>query len=280
MNSNRLIPINEINIHDTIDSLNHPLAAYLRSVLARDKGSFSNEMIIDDIENIEVALRSGLSLKSLFLSGINLEVPEFLLKQLPLSAPIYAIAPRTCKKIFEKDKFTRVFAIANIPDTSLHKNIIINTHKDLVILDGISISGNIGAIIRTATALNVGGIIVLNAKPTDIYDRRIIRASRGYIFSVPIATANLNEIIKFCHHNQYQILVTSTHAEKSIDDIAKNPEKMAIVFGSEKTGCTDEFSKHADIQTKIPINSAVESLNVSVAAGIILYMRNHYKNTI
>lgn len=88
---------------------------------------------------------------------------------------------------------TRLFAIAEVPNHSLGEDYFLNLNSDLVILDGINISGNIGAIIRTATALNAGGIIVLNTHLMDLYDRRIIRASRGYILefqSSPVVFLN------------------------------------------------------------------------------------------
>lgn len=260
---------------DLIDSLNHPLAAYLRNLLNRETRAQTQEIIIDDIENIEQALQAGIILKKWFVSSLNFEIPSAISQHLA-NIPGYEIAPRTCKKIFEKDKMARLFAIADIP--SLASSIQnFSTQKDIVVLDGVSISGNVGAIIRTATALNAGGVIVLNAQTIDIYDRRIIRASRGYIFSIPVITATLDEFLAFCKREQFKTLVATAHAQESIDTALATKEKLAIILGSEKEGESQELSSHIDVRASIPMNSMVESLNVSVAASIILYMRGYLK---
>ena len=108
-------------------------------------------------------------------------LPKRLLEKLSLQAKGYEVAKRTCKKLFENDKVSRVFAIAHTPAArgldSLQK-----TAQDIVALEDLTISGNIGAIIRTSVAFGVDGLVLLNANPLDIYDRRLIRASRGHIF--------------------------------------------------------------------------------------------------
>jgi TrmH family RNA methyltransferase len=137
----------------------------------------------------------------------------------------------------------------------------------------LSISGNIGNIIRTSLALDLGGMILLNMDPLDLYDRRLIRASRGYMFTLPIMTASTQEFIHYCQTNNETLLVTAMEAEKSVEEIASIPERLLIVFGSEKEGCTPEIEAAATMKMRIPINHRVESLNVSAAAGITLFNR-------
>ena len=86
---------------------------------------------------------------------------------------VHEVAKRTCKKLFENDKTSPVFAIAQTPGIGLES--LAAVPQDVVVLADVSISGNIGAIIRTSLALGVGGIVLLNAEPVDIYDRRLIR---------------------------------------------------------------------------------------------------------
>jgi TrmH family RNA methyltransferase len=109
--------------------------------------------------------------------------------------------------------------------------------------------------------------------PIDIYDRRLIRASRGYVFSLPIMTASTKQLIDYCKHNDQLLLVTSATATSTIDEIASLPQRLLIVFGSEKEGASPEIESAATLQVRIPIDKRVESLNVSAAAGITLYNR-------
>jgi tRNA G18 (ribose-2'-O)-methylase SpoU len=116
--------------------------------------------------------------------------------------------------------------------------------------------------------------------PLDIYDRRLIRASRGYVFSLPVMTATTNQLIDYCEQNKQPLLVTSASAARTVDEIASIPERLLIVFGSEKEGASPEIEQAATLQVRIPINKKVESLNVSAAAGITLYHRVKFNQVI
>jgi TrmH family RNA methyltransferase len=107
----------------------------------------------------------------------------------------------------------------------------------------------------------------------DIYDRRLIRASRGHIFSLPVLTATTDEFIRFCKQNRLPILVMSAQADHLVQEVSSIPHPLGIVFGSEKDGCSQMLMDAADLQVQIPTDSKVESLNVSTAAGIMLFNR-------
>jgi TrmH family RNA methyltransferase len=254
-----------------IDSLNHPLAGPIRRLLTRDGRRELNQIIIDDEENILQALEAGIEMESVYFAGDE-AISETLRKNLTAGATIHEVARRTTKKLFENDKISRIFAIADTPKPiGLEK--LKSITKDVVVLEDVSISGNIGNIIRTSLALGVGGMILLNMDPLDIYDRRLIRASRGYLFSLPVMTASTAQLIDFCKQNNQTLLVTSANADKTVDEIASIPERLLIAFGSEKEGCSPELESAASLKVRIPIDEKVESLNVSAAAGITLFNR-------
>ncbi|RIK30200.1 MAG: hypothetical protein DCC56_07635 [Anaerolineae bacterium] len=254
-----------------VDSLNHPLAGPIRKLLTREGRRELNQIIIDDEENILQALDAGIEIESVYFSGDD-KVSDVLREKLTAGATIHEVAKRTTKKLFENDKLSRIFAIAETPKPiGLEKLKTIT--KDVVVLEDVSISGNIGNIIRTSLALGVGGMILLNMDPLDIYDRRLIRASRGYLFSLPVMTATTNQLIEYCKKNNQTLLVTSAKAEKTVGEIASIPERLLIVFGSEKEGCSPEIETAATLKARIPLNPKVESLNVSAAAGITLFNR-------
>ena len=257
-----------------VDSLNHPLAGPIRKLLTREGRRELNQIIIDDEENILQALEAGIEIESVYFSGDD-KVSDLLREKLTAGATIHEVAKRTTKKLFENDKLSRIFAIAETPKPiGLEK--LNSITKDVVVLEDVSISGNIGNIIRTSLALGVGGMILLNMDPLDIYDRRLIRASRGYLFSLPVMTATTSQLIEYCKQNNQSLLVTSADAEKTVDEIASINERLLIVFGSEKEGCSPEIENAASLKARIPINEKVESLNVSAAAGITLFARRNF----
>jgi len=261
-----------------VDSLLHPLAGPIRKLLTRQGRQELNQILIDDEENILQALEAGVEIESVYYAGDEV-ISEDLRRNLTEGATIHEVAKRTTKKLFENDKISRIFAIAETPKP-VGLEALKSITKDVVVLEDLSISGNIGNIIRTSLALGVGGMILLNADPLDIYDRRLIRASRGYVFCLPIMTASTSQLIDYCKQNNQPLLVTSATAEKTVDEISDIPDRLLIVFGSEKTGSSPEIEQAATLRVRIPTNEQVESLNVSAAAGITLYNRVRFNQVL
>lgn len=254
-----------------IDSLNHPLAGPIRKLLHRDGRRELGKILIDDEENIMQALRAGVQVESVYFAGEEV-ISDGLRKRLPTGATVHEVAKRTTKKLFENDKISRIFAIAKTPKP-VGLEALKTIKQDLVVLEDLSISGNIGNITRTSLALGVGGILLLNMNPIDLYDRRLIRASRGYMFSLPMITASTSDFLNYCKTNNETLLVTTMDADMTVDQIASIAERLLIVFGSEKDGCSPEIENAATLKARIPISDKVESLNVSASAGITLYCR-------
>lgn len=260
-----------------IDSLLHPLAQPIRQLLTRTGRQELNKILIDDEENILQALDAGVEIDSVYFSGDDL-ISDALRKNLTAGATIHEVAKRTTKKLFENDKLSRIFAIAEMPKP-LGLDALKTIKKDVVVLEDLSISGNIGNITRTSLALGVGGILLLNMDPIDLYDRRLIRASRGYVFALPMITAKTADFLEYCKKNNETLLVTAMEAEKTVDEITSLSQRLLIAFGSEKEGCSPELEQAATLQVRIPIQT-VESLNVSAAAGITLYQRARFNQSL
>lgn len=257
-----------------VDSLNHPLAGPIRKLLTREGRRELGQILIDDEENILQAIEAGVEIDSLYYAGEEV-VSDTLRKKLTAGATIHEVAKRTTKKLFENDKISRIFAIAQTPKP-IGLEALKSIQKDVVVLEDLSISGNIGNITRTSLALGIGGILLLNMDPIDLYDRRLIRASRGYLFSLPMITASTSDFLDYCKKNNETLLVMDMNADKTIDDIASIPNRMFIAFGSEKEGCSPEIESAATMKARIPISERVESLNVSASAGITLYSRSKF----
>jgi len=102
-------------------------------------------------------------------------------------------------------------------------------------LEALGISGNVGALVRTAAVFGVGGIVLLDAE-VDVYDRRLIRASRGHLFSLPVVRATTDVFLTFCGQHDLTLLVTNPHASCPVDALAGFQSRLAIAFGNEKEG--------------------------------------------
>ncbi len=259
------------NSTNIVDSLLHPCASLIRQLLDRKQRGALNLFLIDDEDNILRAISAGIIIESVFHAGDEV-ISSDLRNKLAPGTKIYEVAKRTCKKIFENDKLSRVFAIAKTPQR-ITMDSFASGSRDIVIIEDLSISGNVGAIIRTAVAFGMGGIVLTNLEPVDIYDRRLIRASRGFLFSIPIVVTSTEELLQFCSQRSLTIAVTDPHANTTIDELSSSADRLFIAFGSERNGCSAPLMQAARLRVRIPTAADVESLNVSAAASIILYKR-------
>lgn len=256
-----------------IDTVVHPLAQRIKALLTRE-GRFSAGMfVIDDDENIAQALRAGIVLDSVYEAGDE-RLSDTTRRLVPHEVPIHEVAPRTCKKIFEKDRFSRVFALAATPPEP-ELDDLLNRDGDILVLDGLAISGNIGSIVRSSLALGAAGLVLVNCDHIDRYDRRLIRASRGYLFSLPLIEALAEEVIEFLSRHSVPRAVMDAAADDGVSLLGTLPRPSALVLGSEKDGVSPELLEAATHRVSIPMLGGVESLNVSTTAGIVLFGRRY-----
>jgi len=145
--------------------------------------------------------------------------------------------------------------------------------KDVLVLvcDGIQDPGNLGTIIRSAAAFGVDSVI-LTGESADIYNPKVIRASSGAIFDVPIHYCGADFLDAF-RRNGYKVIVSTLGAENTteISEIKKNASSFVLVFGNEGRGVSPEIKSKADMFFHIPIKRRVESLNVTAAVAVTLY---------
>ena len=140
---------------------------------------------------------------------------------------------------------------------------------NILILDDVQDPGNIGTIIRSAVAFNIGTII-LSPRCADIYSSKVIRASQGMIFHINIVVYDVTKIINELKGMDYKIFGTKVNFSKSLKNVSK-PEKFVIIMGNEGNGVSEEVLNMCDDYIYIKMNKACESLNVAVATSIILY---------
>ena len=147
--------------------------------------------------------------------------------------------------------------------------IIKGNKTKLIMLDDVNDPGNLGTIIRTAAGLGYDGII-MSPNTVDLYNEKVIRSTQGVMFKIPIIKANLQEIIKLLKKEKVFCIGTALTNAKDVKHITKK-DKFAICLGNEAKGISKEVLDNMDENVKIAMKNDVESLNVSIAAGIIMY---------
>lgn len=135
----------------------------------------------------------------------------------------------------------------------------------ILMLDDVQDPDNVGALIRSASAFGFNHII-LSLKSADVYNEKTIRASKGALFDVFIERKPLSETIPFYQDQGYQILYADAHETGT----PLNQKKTILILGNEGHGISDDIKQLANASVHIPTRN-VESLNVSVAGGILMY---------
>lgn len=193
-------------------------------------------------------------------------IKELILEEsvtLDLDVPTIYVSKEVLKSISELETPQKMMAICNK---------VSNANKlgnRILILDGIQDPGNLGAIIRSALAFNVSSII-LSDDTVDLYNSKVIRASQGMLFHINIISECLSKRIPLLKEKGYKIYGTAVSSGKSLKKIVKS-EKVAIIVGNEGNGVSAEILSLCDEYIYIDTNKDCESLNVGVAASIILY---------
>ena len=139
----------------------------------------------------------------------------------------------------------------------------------LIVLAGLQDPGNLGTILRSAEAFRAGGI-VLGEGTVHHLNSKVVRASAGSVFRLPIATSKLSEAIQAMRQNKVRMLATSSHKGIALRD-ANLGLPLAIFIGREGAGVSQDLMRDMDEFIAIPHSSQVESLNAGVAASIVLY---------
>ena len=153
------------------------------------------------------------------------------------------------------------------------KELDINKYSKVLILDKIQDPGNLGTIIRTADAFDFD-CIILGKGTTSLYGQKVIRSTQGSNFHIDcFDNIDLSELID--EMQNFNIFATSLKADKYIEQLDNITGKVAVVFGNEGAGVSEEILSKVNNLLKISMPGRAESLNVSIAAGIVM----HYIST-
>ena len=253
---------------NVISSKENEYIKHIRKLKEKKHRDQNSEYIIEGLKMVEEAIQEKAQIKNIIICD-DCEKTGNIPKEL-----MYEIAKYNCiyvtKKIFEI--LTEVVNPQGIIAVVGKENKESNIDKDqeiILALDDIQDPGNLGTILRTADSVGLKQILVSKGT-ADAYNPKVVRSTMGAIFRIKIIECeNLEDKLKELQKDDYKILVTSLQTKQSIYDVKYN--KTVIVIGNEANGVSENIQKIADQKVKIPMIGKTESLNASVATGIILY---------
>lgn len=185
----------------------------------------------------------------------------------------YSIADKLFNDLKETVNSQGILAVVRCPENDFERENL-NEGGCYLYLDSVTDPGNMGTILRSADAFGIKGVI-LSKGCVDVYNPKVIRSTMSGIFNVKIFFDNGEYLEKF-KNNGYKIIGTFPDGEKTSSGF-EYTDKSVIIMGNEANGISYEIEKLCDAKLTIPMTGGAESLNVSVACGIILYESYVYR---
>ena len=251
-----------------ISSKDNELIKHIKKLKDKKYRDESNEYIIEGVKLIEEAVKENAKIKKIIVcedTTKTYEIPTNIMLEIAKYECIYVT-----EKIFASiTQVTNPQGIMAIIEKNTENQEIDFTQDIIVALDDVQDPGNLGTILRTVDSIGLNQIIVSKGT-ADAFNPKVVRSTMGAIFRVKIIEVeNLAQAIKEMRKHHFKLMVTSLQTENSIYDIDFN--KKIIVIGNEANGVSKEIQDMADEKSKIPMLGRTESLNASVAAGIVMY---------
>ena len=231
--------------------------------------------LIEGVREVSLAIKGGFELETILFYR-ELFSEEQLNNLTTDQTDTIEISKEVYEKLAYRDTTEGVLVVAKSKNHRIN-DLKFNTKNPLILVaEAPEKPGNIGAILRTADAANVDAVIIANPK-TDLYNPNIIRSSVGGLFTNTIATGNTKEIIKFLKEQNVSIYCAALQAsvEYHTQDFTK---PTAIVVGTEATGLSNEWLENSKQNIIIPMQGEIDSMNVSVAAGILIFEAKRQRN--
>jgi len=234
---------------------------------AREKHSL---FVAEGVRSVEELLRSGLEVRGALVAPQLLTAPrgQTLRKSLDESSvEVAEVSEKDFRSAAETESPQGVIAIGEIPARSLD-TLEIGSVCRLLLLDGVQDPGNVGTIVRTAAALGATATIALPGT-VDLWNPKVIRSSMGAQFAHAVVHAELEETMAFLDRRGIELWAADAGGRAL--DRGETVPRLAIALGNEGSGLSAEVRAKARKTISLPITANIESLNVAVAAGIILY---------
>lgn len=246
-----------------ISSLNNEKIKYFCSLLDKKIRNKERLFLIEGYHLVEEAAKT-VKLKAV-IGSIQSDLEKF------NNVEKYLVTNEIIKKLSNTKNPQNIIGLVETLNYTVNDllNILAKKEVKLVLLDEINDPGNLGTIIRTTAALGYDGII-MSKNTVDLYNDKVIRSTQGVMFKIPIFIADLEEVIPILKKYKTKCFGTSLTNSKILTE-SKKENKFAICFGNEARGVKEQILNLMDQNIRIEMKNDVESLNVSVAASIIMY---------
>lgn len=224
--------------------------------------------LAEGLRTVEEAVASK-TVVSIFYTAIEDDRTRSVLEEAAAQQlKLYCVSDAVMKKIADTDTPQGIIAVCKMQNVTLDK--LFSKGEMLLVLDRVGDPGNLGTMLRTADAAGIGGVVLLKGC-VDIYAPKTVRSSMGSLFHVPVVSGiGEDNFIAEAKDAGYELLVTSLEGADNLYK-ADLGGRIAFVMGNEAGGVSANLLERADKRVFIPMAGRAESLNVAMAAGVVMF---------
>lgn len=230
--------------------------------------------IIEGKRELSLAIAANYTIETILFLGEIVSDEE--IKPFSEKTELIKLSKDVYQKIAYRNSTEGIISIAKTKDFSLNNLLFENKNPLVLVLESIEKPGNIGAMLRTADAANIDAVFIANPK-SDLYNPNIVRSSVGCVFTNQIAIGSSEEIITYLQEQKFSIYAATLQNSNSYH-LEKYHKKTALVVGTEATGLSKIWREQATQNINIPMQGKIDSMNVSVAAAILLFEAKRQRN--
>lgn len=257
-----------------ITSLSNPLIKQARALHQKKARHESGTFLVEGIHHVGEAVEAGWEVDSVLYSPDLLTsnfardlIARLGTKPQPVSAQIM-------EALADKDNPQGILAIVRQKQTRLNALKLSSAVGSQKIIRAAALvspqdPGNVGTILRTLDAVGADALFLLNGG-VELYHPTVIRSSMGTIFWKSVIQASLDEFVGWARKGKYQLIGTSAHGDVDYQTLVPN-DPWILVLGNEQKGLSTEQTNACDVAVSLPMKGRVSSLNLAVAAGVLLY---------
>lgn len=253
---------------------------HIKRVVKLNTRRFRNKYrltIVEGVREVSRALENGVQPQEVYLCPELIQeqraqqiAANFIENENTASYKLFKVSSQVFHKIAYRGESGGILLVIPVLEQPL-EDLRLSYPPFLAIIEGVEKPGNLGGILRTADAAGVDGIIVCGDQDrTDIYNPNVIRASLGALFSVPTISTDNGRLLNWLHKNNIRIIATTPAATQTYTTIDMTGP-VAILMGSEARGLSNTWLTAAHEQVTIPMFGSIDSLNLSVSTGLLLY---------
>lgn len=249
-----------------ITSLSNPLIKQARSLHQKKARRESGLFLVEGIHHVGEVIEAGWDVETVIYSPDTLtsSFAHDLISRLNFAPQ--PVTPQVMNALADKENPQGILAIVH------QKQMDLNELKPItraVALVSPQDPGNVGTILRTMDAVGADALFLLEGG-VELYHPSVIRSSMGTLFWKPIVQTSFEQFVQWARSGNYQLIGTSAHAD--VDYHALTPQSpWILVLGNEQKGLLPEQVRACNVTVSLPMKGRVSSLNLSVAAGVLLY---------